>query len=116
MHPLERFGSLSLPTLAAPGRFVIFFPPAVGEQGMQKSEADALAARGAGALCYVPPHLAARRNGRGGSTDLSGELAIWRQAREEFADILGHLERAFGLRETMALLLTLAGVVLASRG
>jgi len=92
---LDHFGEVILPEERPIKGFVVFFPPASGDKGQQKSEAQNLSSLGIASLLYVPPYR--RPNSAGGPANIEGELKNWNDARSEYKEIIGIAQSDLGV-------------------
>ena len=93
MKNLESYGSLIVPEKKEIRGAVIFYPPATGEKGQQRSEAERLSKLGIASFLYLPPY--ARKNNTGGFKNVPGEVELWREAKAEYGNLLKLLKDHF---------------------
>jgi hypothetical protein len=98
---LSSFGTLILPAAKSLKNFVVFYPPATGEKGQQKLEAEEFRKMGIGSLLYRPPYLRAGKTkilSPGGPGNIDGETALWNLSKKELTEILNGIHVDFGLK------------------
>ena len=89
---LSDFGQLILPQQTKPRGFIIFYPPATGEKGVQFKEAQAFANQDFACLIYNPPY---RKSESRGIIDTDGEISLWEEARAEYRIMATEIQNQF---------------------